>query len=95
MSGWHYQIMRHVDDSGEEYILAAGEAKLTLRWGCSCCKDTSSLTKEEKAFRDKVVKAVNMHDRFARFARNLGRGGSMLGYKMETERVKLLKELKR
>ena len=20
MSGWHYQIMRHVDDSGEEYF---------------------------------------------------------------------------
>ena len=87
----------YTDDSGEEYIVDTNlpGAVLTLRWGCSCCKDTSPLTAEEKAFRDKVVKALNMHDRFARFARNLGRGGSMLGYKMETERVKLLKELKR
>ena len=89
------------DGSGQEYIVgpspempSVSEALLTLRWGCSCCKDTSPLNEQERAFRDKVVKALNMHDTLKRFVSDLGKGGSMLGYRMERRRVKLLKELK-
>lgn len=49
------------DGSGEEYITTGpdGGFALALRWGCSCCKDTSPLTPPEVAFRDRVVAAYN------------------------------------
>lgn len=84
------------DGSGEEYILADGEAKLTLRWGCSCCKDTSPLTAEEIAFRDRIVKAVNMYDRMVRFLRKIDRyKGTVLNYTHYRSLKTILKDVER
>jgi hypothetical protein len=41
------------DGSGPEYITASNQSIATLRWGCSCCKDTpdsfDDMSEEEQA----------------------------------------------
>lgn len=51
------------DGSGDgKYITAKHDAIVKLRWGCSCCEDTSELSQNEKANRDFIVRACNNHD---------------------------------
>ncbi len=50
------------DGSGMEYITLNNDGVLKARWGCSCCQDTSELTKEENALIQRIVLCCNSHD---------------------------------
>jgi hypothetical protein len=81
------------DSDGEEYILVDNSTVLTLRWGCDCCKDTSRLSREEIAFRDRVVKALNNYDRTVRLLRKLQSRQNTLSYPTAVSVRRLLKDL--
>lgn len=81
------------DNSGEEYITANGRGVLKLRWGCTCCQDTSPLTRKEIAFRDRVVKALNNYDRTVRLLKRLQSRQNTLTYPNAVSVRRLLKDL--
>lgn len=81
------------DDSGEEYITLYDKGVLKLRWGCSCCQNTSPLSREELRFRDRVVKALNNYDRTVRLLKRLQSRQNTLTYPNAVSVRRLLKDL--
>lgn len=54
----------YADGSGNEYVVeVATECPVaTVRWGCSCCKDTDPLTAEEEARIRLMAAAPSLYD---------------------------------
>jgi hypothetical protein len=56
----------YTDGSGPEYITANDVSLVTLRWGCSCCKNTitefSELSAEEQANARLIAAAPDLLD---------------------------------